>query len=257
MDRRRILLIVAVIVAVLGAGLVFLYAQGADDRAADKNATVEVLVATQEIRPGESASDAADAGKLLKKAVPQDDVVAGSTNDGTVFADKVALTTIYPGEQLITAKFGQAGEIEGQQLLPLPKGKIAVQIAMSDAGKVGAFTRPGSHVVIFVVPKSETSTDEDGSTVLNVTPAKVLLPDVLVLAVGSVTLQPVTDADGNVLESTPLTNLTLALDQKEAEVIIGAGSGASGGTTLYFGLRNDASDITSDLLRNKRNATNG
>ena len=45
MDRRRILLIVAVIVALLGTALVFLYVRGADARAEDRFETVEVLTA--------------------------------------------------------------------------------------------------------------------------------------------------------------------------------------------------------------------
>ena len=77
MDRRRILLVVAVIVAALGAALVFVYAQDAEDRAAEQFTTQNVLVATQVISPGESASDAANAQKLLSKPVPTDQVLSG------------------------------------------------------------------------------------------------------------------------------------------------------------------------------------
>ncbi len=43
MDRRRILLVVAVLVAALGSALVFLYSKGADTRAEERFDTVEVL----------------------------------------------------------------------------------------------------------------------------------------------------------------------------------------------------------------------
>ena len=49
MDRRRLLLILAVFVAVIGTALVFLYVKGADGRAKDYVASTPVLVATQNI----------------------------------------------------------------------------------------------------------------------------------------------------------------------------------------------------------------
>ena len=49
MDRRRIFLVVAVIVALMGTALVFLYVRGADQRAESRFETVEVLRATQAI----------------------------------------------------------------------------------------------------------------------------------------------------------------------------------------------------------------
>src|SRR4051794_38748134 len=69
MDRRRILLVVAVLVAALGSALVFLYTKGADTRAEKKFDTVQVLEATAIINPGEKFEDAQTAGKLALKAV--------------------------------------------------------------------------------------------------------------------------------------------------------------------------------------------
>ena len=71
MGRRTILLIVAAVVAVLGAGMVFLYVQGADDRAQAEQAPVEVLKAIAQIEPGETLADAQAAGKLELQAVPE------------------------------------------------------------------------------------------------------------------------------------------------------------------------------------------
>ena len=46
MDRRRVLLIAAAVVAALGTVLVLVYVQGADNRARDAYETTEVLVAS-------------------------------------------------------------------------------------------------------------------------------------------------------------------------------------------------------------------
>ena len=72
MDRRRILLIVAVIVALLGTALVFLYVRGADARANERFDTVNVLRAVAPIEAGESIDDAAANGKLALQPVAED-----------------------------------------------------------------------------------------------------------------------------------------------------------------------------------------
>lgn len=269
MDRRKILLVVAVIVAALGAGLVFVYAQGAEDRAAKQLTTTQVIVASKEIAAGESAADAAKSGKLISQSVQTDQIIAGSTNDGSVFTDQVALTTIYPGEQLVTQKFGTADQVEGAQLLVLPEGDYGVQVPLTDYGKVGAFTQPGSHVVIFVAgtptvpaaglgtgsPQADGTAGDPSTTVEGtaVPVAEVLLPDVLVLAVGSGTTQVgQVDPNGQPIEVTPLTNLTLAVNLDDAKKVIGAASDS--GLTLWFGLRNSASG---DAGAGRSNGSNG
>src|SRR5690606_1249627 len=64
MDRRKILLVLAAVIAALGTLLVFLYVQGADDRAKKDIEAVEILTAVETIEPGETFDDAAAAGKF-------------------------------------------------------------------------------------------------------------------------------------------------------------------------------------------------
>ena len=61
-------MVAAVLVAALGAVLVFLYVQGADSRAEERFDTVDVLKATAIIEPGETIEDAQAAGKLTLAA---------------------------------------------------------------------------------------------------------------------------------------------------------------------------------------------
>lgn len=247
MERRKILLVVAVVVAALGAGLVFVYAQGAEDRAQSKQQTVAVLVATQVIPPGESASDAANAGKLLSKRVPTTAVLEGSTNDGAVFADQIALTTIYPGEQLVTQKFGSIEDIEGKPTLPIPSGKTAITLQLTDAGRVGSFTQPGSHVAVYFTPPADTSQLPEGTpaNAVAITAACVLEEDLLVLGVGSQTINPAPTADGQpATDTVAVTLLTVAVDSEQAATLIGFQNSTGGeGTTLTFALRTPDSDV--------------
>src|SRR5687767_7891758 len=119
MDRRRILLIVAVIVALLGTALVFLYVRGADARAEDRFETVEVLTAVAPIEAGESIDDAAAAGKLALEPVPQDSLLPNYQTSTEAISGTVATVRILPGEQIVSDKFGAAAEVDGGSALTI------------------------------------------------------------------------------------------------------------------------------------------
>lgn len=273
MDRRKILLVVAVVVAALGAGLVFVYASGAEDRAKDEVASVRVLVAIKTIPPGESASDAANAGKLLVKEIPADQKLDGATDDGKVFTDSIALTTIYPGEQLLVKKFGTIEDIEAAATLPLPKGKTAITLELTDAGRVGSFTKPGAHVAVYFTPflgddpDGDTTGGTTGGTdgqssgdtpdnVVRVSPACAIEEDLLVLGVGSQSVDQrpaVAPVEGEVApqeDTVPVTLLTVAVDSEQASTLIGfqTASAEEDSPALTFALRNDESVIENTAL---------
>jgi pilus assembly protein CpaB len=214
MNRRRILLVAAAVVAALGAGLVFLYVQGAEDRAGAKFDMVDVLVANQQIEAGEAVSDAMSAGKVALQEVPRQQVLPEATGDGQAFDNKVALTTIYPGEQLIPTKFGGASEVEAEASLPIPKGNMAISVNLTDPARVAGFVNPGSEVAIFLSGTLEPA---------NVDFTRLLLDRVPVIGVGSTTqvTTTTTDKEGEqTVEQLPRTLLTLSLDQAQVEKVI-------------------------------------
>ena len=176
MDRRKLLLVVAAVVAVLGVALVFVYAKGADKRAAEKYDTTEVLVAKVKINPGESFDEALESGKVELADVAQGQVLEGADDESNPYQGSVALTTIYPNEQLIVDKFGGSDEVEADVTLPIPDGKIAISIAVEDAGRVGYFVRPGAEVAVI-------STLIERATQAPIV-TRVLLERVTVLAAG-------------------------------------------------------------------------
>jgi pilus assembly protein CpaB len=234
MGRRKVLLVVAVVVAAMGAALVFVYARGAENRAAEKFDTVDVLVVKTAIERGESANSAYETGKIDIQQVPRAQVLTGATADGTAFTDQYALTTMYPGEQLIPEKFGGADEVEAETTLPIPEGMVAISVSLSDTARVGSFIRPGARVGVFL---TGTLPPE------NVPTTKLLMRDLLVLATGSTTtVAPTTNPDGTAAtpaEQLPNTLFTLAVTQKEAEKILFA----QGLGELAFALANPNSDL--------------
>lgn len=232
MDRRRILLVVAVIVALLGTALVFLYVRGADQRAEARFDTVNVLRAVAPIEPGETIDAAAANGKLALQPVARDYLLPNYQTSVEDLTGSIATQRIYPGEQIVADKFGSQIE-SATSALALPKGQIAISVSLSDTARVAGFINPGSKVAIFLNGTDAAS----GQTY-----TRLLLNEVQVLAVGSTTTTQTTttDAEGTqTTEQLPRTLMTLALDQADAEKVLFAGSVGE----LIFAVINDDSQV--------------
>ena len=232
MDRRKVLLIVAAVVAALGTMLVFLYVKSADTRADERYHAIQVLKAVKPITPGETVADAQSQGAIQLGTVTQQDKLTDALSDLSAVDGQVALTNIYPGEQITTSKFGATAASSTE--LTLPKGKLAISISLTDPGRVAGFVQPGDNVSIFM-----SGTGQGGNAG---TFTQLLLPKIEVVAVGSttVTTTTTTDASGQqTTEQLPKTLMTLAVDQKDAQKIIYA----SGNGELAFGLLNKDSTV--------------
>lgn len=244
MDRRRVLLIAAAVVALLGTALVFLYVRGADSRAEERFATVDVLKAVAPIEPGEKIDEAAANGKLALQPVTQTDLIPNYQTDIESLTGLVATTRIYPGEQIISDKFGS--EAQAESPLQIPEGMLAVSINLTDPARVAGFVNPGSEVAVFL-------NGTDAGTGQPFT--RVLLPRVTVLGVGSTTptTTTTTTAEGDqTTEQLPRTLMTLAVDQKQAQKVLFASSNGELLLGLLTGnstIRPDAGTTAADLFK--------
>jgi pilus assembly protein CpaB len=231
-------LIVAALIAALGAGMVFLYVRSADSRATANQQPLQVLKAVAKIEPGETLADAQGAGKIQLGTVPKAQVLPGAINSTAGMEKSVALSTIYANEQIISSKFGTAGD---QQALAIPDGNIAISVNLTDTGRVAGFVNPGASVAVF----SSSTDDSGGATGGNATSGagvRLLLPKVSVIAVGDTTTisKTTTDAKGaETTEQLPKTLFTLSVNQRQAEQVIFASTHGD----LTFGLLNDKSKV--------------
>jgi pilus assembly protein CpaB len=230
MDRRKALLVVAAVIAALGTLLVFLYVRGADTRADERYEAVQVLRVVKEIPPGETVEAAQAAGKIETGTVSQKDLLPDALTGIEPIAGKVAVAPIYPGEQLITSKFGATGAANG---LTIPKGKIAISVNLTDPARVAGFVNPGDKVAIFM------SGSGGGGTF-----SRMLLGNVQVIGAGATTMVATTTTDDTGAQTTdqlPKTLLTLAVTQNEAERVLFATSNGE----LAFALLNKDSKVGS------------
>ena len=235
MGRRTILLVVAALVAVLGSGLVFVYVKGADARAMEDQAPVQVLKAVAQIEPGETLDQAQAAGKLALQDVPTEQVLDGAVSAIGDLGSSVALARVFPNEQITSAKFGSAGD---EDVLTLPEGTVAISVNLTDTGRVAGFVSPGTEVALFV----NGPVGDDGTEV-----ARLLLPAVEVVAVAQATVTtaaataPAEDgaAPAEGTEQLPRTLVTLAVSQADAERVLYASTHGE----LSFGLRTSTSKV--------------
>jgi len=210
MNRRKILLLLAAMIAALGTLLVFLYVQGAEGRAKEKVESVDVLVATQNIEQGEAFDEAA-VSKFELREVPKDTLLAGAQTNLEDLKGLVALQPIYAGEQVISAKWGGSVDITSS-VLAIPDDKVAASVNLSDPARVAGFVNPGSEVAILI------SVEGDAPAY-----TRTLLERVTVLGVGStstVTSTKKSDDGESTTAEIPQTLMTLAVTQKEAEKLL-------------------------------------
>jgi pilus assembly protein CpaB len=222
MGRRTLLLVAALLLAALGTSLVFVYVNNVDARAREGQAPVEVWVATKVITAGTTVAQANSDGSFATEVLPDSAALDDALGDLTPIADKVALSTIYPGEQLIEAKFGAEGEAP---TVAIPPGKFAVAFEFADPNRVANFVAPGQQVAVMVTMQSEGAPVPAGQDF-----TQLLLPTVTVLAVGGEATGQVANQAG---EEVPTRLLTLALDETESKRLIFA----QGRGELYLALR--------------------
>jgi pilus assembly protein CpaB len=245
MDRRRLLLFLAVIVAVIGTALVFLYVRGADQRASDKYADVDALVATQNIAAGESFDQALADGKIALHPVPKNilDENTGYQTSTTALKGKLAVAPIFQGQVVVSGQFGDT-VTAATSSLPIPKGDIAISVNLTDPDRVAGNIQNGSQVAIFVTGQLQNGVGGGATAGTGVETTRLLLPKVTVLNVGSpqppTTTTTTSDSSGTqTTEQLPRTLLTIAVTQKEAQKVIVS----SKALDLTFGLLTPASNV--------------
>lgn len=224
MGRRTILLIAALVAAVLGVVLVFLYANNTKNQG---EARVKVIVAKSQIPAGTTGAEAVNSGAFEEQAVPVEAAAPSAISNPAAINDLVALTTIYPGQQVISQQWGTEDQVTR---LPLPEGKIALSLQLGDPQRVAGFVSPGSTVAIFATGGPQIRT---------------LLTGITVIGVGAVGLNSTPATDGQQQQQTSSAILTLAVTQAEAEKIIYAQGLANPSTYngLYFALMDEKSDV--------------
>jgi pilus assembly protein CpaB len=261
MGRRILAISAAVVIALVGAFLVLLYARSADQRALAAQSPTDVYVSSQAVPAGTSLRDAVRTNLLTQTKVPSAALPAGAlTAIDETNAALVALTDIPPGEYILAAAFGEIPL--GEKAIQVPAGELAVSVQLSDPARVGTFVRPGSHLTIFATHEADTGqstssgstgtngSDSGGGAASTGPTTQVLLPDVLVIAMGASALTPgqvQVDENGQPVQQQQQQGqgflVTVAVSPKDAARLVHGINNFS----LYAGLRGDEVDVKQNL----------
>ncbi|GAA4109708.1 hypothetical protein GCM10022415_03030 [Knoellia locipacati] len=190
MGRRVLALIAAVVLALVGATLVLVYASNADERALQGQQPRTVFVTEKVVSSGTTLKDAERGGLIKRTQVAAKALPAGALNliDGEN-SSLVALADITPGQVVLSSAFGQ--ERLGQKAIGVSAGKIAISVSLEDPNRVGAFVTPGSSITIYDtydIKKLGTDDATKQYNELKVMGTSVLLSKVQVIGIGTTSL---------------------------------------------------------------------
>lgn len=146
MQRRILLLVAALVVALAGTTMVFVYFSKKDAVAAEPEQQAPVLVATQLIPAGTSGQQAVEQELVQLTEIPARLLPPGALADVVPVKDQIAAYDVQPGEMLLRTKFidrTRAGALE------IPDDKVAISVEVRDPQRVASFVKPGSDIAIF------------------------------------------------------------------------------------------------------------
>lgn len=264
MGRRIIAIIVAAVLALIGAVMVLLYARSADARAVDAASPRTVYVSSAVVPSGTTIRDAVRLNLLTQTQVPARGVPAGALTDvNDENSSLLALTDIQPGQYVLTAAFGD--QPVGDKRIQVPAGMLAVSISLSDPARVGTFVTPGSDITLFATAATDPvagTSDEETTTAASAGPTtRVLFDTVKVIAIGATPLQsgaaPQPVAEGEAAPA-PAADaggflVTLAVTPEQGAKLVNSLQGFS----LYAGLRGSEVKVDPKLVANNRTAFGG
>jgi pilus assembly protein CpaB len=227
MGRRVMAVLAAVVVGLIGVVAVLVYASGANSRAVADQRPQTVFIAQALVPSGTRAADAVAKGLIVPTQIAAQGVPVGALSKVDEATGKlVALTDIAPGEFVVASRFGTTPL--GQKAIQVPVGQVAVSVSLSAPAQVGTFLTPGSRIVIYDTYAPAVAVSASGAAKVT----RVLLDDVLVIAVGSTSLTPVANTGNQAQAATPGALVTVALPPATAvKLVHGIQTG-----TLYAGL---------------------
>lgn len=171
MGRRTIAIIIAVILALAAAGLVWWYVSSVREESEAETQTQAVLVATATI-PARTTGEDVVANRLVTvQNVPANLVAPGAIGDQNELKGRVVSTEIARGQQIVASQLvaPEAISAVGSQL---EKGMRAISLPIDRASAVAGTMKAGDRVDVIASFKNETITQANASDGALLVPAE-------------------------------------------------------------------------------------
>jgi len=169
-NRRTVILIVAVVVALVAAGAIYSYLNSVQDRAYNGAKLVKVYRVEKDIKKGLPGEQAIDQEYVKSGDIPQKYRPTTAVNDINTVRGKVALNDLSTGQIVVDGMFVEPRVAQVSFAQRIPPGQVAVTIQVDTVHGVAGLIVPGDQVNIL-------ASAPDGT--------RYLFQNVNVLAIGS------------------------------------------------------------------------
>jgi pilus assembly protein CpaB len=177
--RRTIAVILAVILALGAAGLVYWYTGSVKKQTVSQEATQTVLVAKDDIAAHTTGELTVQKSLTETRAVPESLVAPGALTDASALQGKVFISSVAKGQQIVT---GQLGDPQEQSLsYEIKSGMRAVSIPMDRLRGVGGNPKAGDRVDVYATFKQD-QLDQAGLAIEAILPGSLPAPGTQVAA---------------------------------------------------------------------------
>jgi pilus assembly protein CpaB len=220
MRRANVLVALGAVLVIVGIGLA--WAVGRDDGGDGPEGEVAVVVAVEDLAPGESGEDIVASGKVEVEQVPAHEVQSGALRSTAELDGTIVGAAVDEGRQVVAASLRSA--VLRGEAIDIPEGKQAVAVTVAFTAGVAGYAGPGDHVNVYktVVP---------GAPNAPASPlTQLVLSDVEVLDVSEEVAprraDPIAATEAAPAETTPTRSgaaqitLLLALDAEQAEKVV-------------------------------------
>ncbi|MCA1706397.1 MAG: Flp pilus assembly protein CpaB, partial [Actinobacteria bacterium] len=205
----------ALLLALVATGLVFLYVKNVKDDAESGRNAVNVVISKEDIPAGTQLDDLVSAGSFDTVTISEDAVVRNAVTDLAQLEGQTTSSAILAGEQISTARLQGSGSEAAGGSLGIPKGYVAVTLPLESPRIVGGTLQRGDHVTIFGTFDSN-GQPQTGSGAAVAAVTVTVVPDVELLKVNAVTDEGVTGGAAGTSSST----VTVALLPKDAQDVV-------------------------------------
>lgn len=145
MSKRAIAAMGAVVLALLGAVMLFVYVSGANERAYDGAKLQKVLQVTQALPAGTQAAEAFASVKVVE--LPASARARGSIASLDDVQGLVTTVDLEPGEQVLRSRFAKPGvKKSAKSKSAVPAGMQEISIALDAEHAVGGVVNAGDRV---------------------------------------------------------------------------------------------------------------
>jgi pilus assembly protein CpaB len=149
-NKKLVGVIAAVVMAIVGTGVLVLYVQGAEDRALEGEELVRVLTADAPIPAGTPAAQLEDL--ITEEDVPVKVAPEGVISDLVSVSGLVTAIELVPGEVLLSNRFVEPGNVTARPgSVEVPEGLLEVTVAMSQEQFIGGVPVPGNTVALIAL----------------------------------------------------------------------------------------------------------